>query len=82
MTASVGPRPHHRERKELPEHQWTTCNGCPAFRVFDWHYFYCRHLGDQTKPDEWNAGWKRVPASHENAAASSCGLPEQEEPAR
>jgi hypothetical protein len=50
-----------------------TCAGCPMLRVHDWHYFYCRHLGDQSKPDEWNAGWYRL---HKINAidTTACGL--------
>lgn len=55
-----GPRPDAYHNRELPDHGWVTCHGCPALRVHDFHYFYCRRLGDQSKPDEWNAGWHRL----------------------
>jgi hypothetical protein len=71
--AAIGPLPDAYHLHELPGHNWLTCRGCPAFRVFDWHYFYCRHLGDQSQPDAWNAGWKRIgSATYKDAAP--CGL--------
>jgi hypothetical protein len=30
---------------------YLSCRGCKWLRVQDFHYFYCRDLGDQTKPD-------------------------------
>lgn len=71
---TIGPSPCQHHLRELPGYNWLTCSGCSALRVFDWHYFYCRHLGDQSKPDEWNAGWKRIGnVTHKDAAP--CGLP-------
>jgi hypothetical protein len=32
------------------------CVGCPFLRVHDFHYFYCRALGDQAKPDYSETG--------------------------
>lgn len=76
-----GPRPDAYHRREIPEHVWTTCNGCPAFRVFDFHYFYCRRLGDQSKPDAWNAGWKRLGGMTWNEERQvPCALPEVASP--
>ena len=69
-----GPRTDTYHNRELPERVWTTCAGCPAFRVFDFHYFYCRRLGDQTKPDKWNAGWQRVRATYNDVYPAPCGL--------
>ena len=74
-----GPRCDVPQTRKLPNHQWTTCQGCPSFRVFDWHYFYCRHLGDQTKPDAWNAGWKRVRHTHNEEEPAECGFSVQEQ---
>lgn len=74
-----GPRTCHQHRRDLPHDQsWTTCRGCPALRVHDWHYFFCRRLGDQGKPDEWpGEGWRRLNMTvwkHERPVP--CGLPE------
>lgn len=81
MSGEIGPRPCGYHRHELPGRDWVTCKGCPAFRVFDWHYFYCRHLGDQSQPDAWNAGWRRLSeTTFERAELAPCGLPEQKEP--
>ncbi|WP_394436728.1 hypothetical protein ACGGKE_07790 [Sphingobium naphthae] len=75
----IGPRPDEYHRRELPGDAWVKCQGCPAFRVHDWHYFYCRHLGDQTKPDAWSEGWKRLATPiYKRADLAPCGLPEQE----
>jgi hypothetical protein len=70
-----GPRIDSYHNHEIPEHQWTTCRGCPSLRVFDFHYFFCRRLGDQTRPDEWDAGWSRLHdiAWNEDRPAA-CGL--------
>ena len=38
------------ERGELPE-KYLSCVGCKWLRVHDFHYFYCRDLGDKTQPD-------------------------------
>lgn len=47
-----------------------SCRGCPAQRVHDWHYNYCRRQGDQTKPDAaYTCGWHRV------WWEPDCGLP-------
>lgn len=72
---TLGPRPDEYHRRELPEHNWVTCRGCPALRVHDFHYFYCRHLGDQSKPDAWNAGWKRL-GDTAYPEETPCRLPE------
>lgn len=79
MSNHIGPRPDEYHRRELPGDAWVKCQGCPAFRVHDWHYFYCRHLGDQTKPDAWSEGWKRLATPiYKRADLAPCGLPEQE----
>lgn len=70
----LGPRPDAYHNREIPEHQWTTCDGCPALRVFDFHYFYCRHLVDQSHPDTWNKGWMRIKVTHNEASPAPCGL--------
>lgn len=75
VAAVIGPRVNPYLNKELPEHQWTMCRGCPSFRVFDWHYHYCRHLGDQAKPDQWNEGWLRIDPEHNEVEPPPCGLP-------
>lgn len=56
----AGPRVDTYHNRELPDREWSSCKGCPSLRVFDFHYFYCRLLGDQSKPDAWNAGWMRL----------------------
>lgn len=40
-----------------------SCVGCPMLRVHDFHYFYCRALGDQSKQDYsdiYNGHAKRI----------------------
>ena len=75
---SEGPTPDEYHRRELPGKGWVTCRGCSALRVSDFHYFYCRRLGDQTKPDAWNAGWHRIDKIvWPEAADVPCGLPVQ-----
>jgi hypothetical protein len=59
-TEQEGPRVDEYHRRELPGKFWSTCHGCPALRVFDFHYFYCRYLGNHDHPDAWNAGWYRL----------------------
>ncbi len=71
----IGPRPDERHRRELPGSDWVTCRGCPSLRVVDWHYFYCRHLGDQSQPDEWSAGWSRLWGGRVYKETAPCGLP-------
>jgi hypothetical protein len=47
----------------LIEMERDSCVGCPFLRVHDFHYFYCRALGDQTKPDfseVYNGHAKRI----------------------
>lgn len=78
MGETVGPRPHAKQRFELPEYDWVTCYGCPMLRVFDWHYFYCRELGDKSFPDEWNRGWHRLYRTTWEERAP-CGLVEVNE---
>lgn len=42
---------------------YLSCRGCTWLRVHDGHYFYCRDLGDKTKPDftgPYNGGMKRL----------------------
>lgn len=73
--SEAGPRVDDYHRKELGG-EYVTCRGCPSLRVFDWHYHYCRFLGDQTKPDEWNAGWRRLPdTTFESVGEVPCKLP-------
>lgn len=33
------------------------CHDCRHLRVHDFHYWYCRVLGDQTKPDKGDDPW-------------------------
>jgi len=30
-----------------------TCIGCEHVRVHDWHYFYCRDIGNKSLPEDW-----------------------------
>jgi hypothetical protein len=48
------------ENGELKE-RYLSCANCDFRRVHDWHYFYCRDLGDQSKPDlnPYNGGLRR-----------------------
>lgn len=58
--AEASPQIDYNNNEELGG-DWVTCNGCPSFRVNDWHYFYCRFLGDQTMPDKcYTKGWFRL----------------------
>jgi hypothetical protein len=38
------------ENGELSE-PYLSCHGCKWLRVHDFHYFYCRDLGDKSQPD-------------------------------
>ena len=40
----LGPRVHKRVSEEC-ERQVLTCWGCPALRIHDFHYTYCRDQG-------------------------------------
>lgn len=58
---AFGPLPDEYHRHELPGSDWVTCNGCPQFRVHDFHYFYCRQLDDKNRPDvAYSGGWVRI----------------------
>jgi hypothetical protein len=42
---------------------YLTCHGCKWLRVHDFHYFYCRDLGDKSQPDYssvYTGGMKRL----------------------
>ena len=40
---------------------YMSCRGCSSVRVHDYHYFYCRSLGEQEKPDRaYTGGWYRL----------------------
>jgi hypothetical protein len=54
-----GPRRYDAEWTHGPE---AMCYGCPNLRVHDFHYWYCRALGDQSKPDfdPYNGGQQRI----------------------
>lgn len=79
--SDAGPRIDEYHRKELGG-DWVSCKDCPMLRVFDFHYFYCRHLGDQTKPDKWNDGWFRLWSgiTHKALDEAPCKLPIQTPP--
>lgn len=50
------------EHGELPV-PYLSCAGCKWLRVHDFHYFYCRDLGDKQQPDYtsvYSGGMKRV----------------------
>lgn len=75
LSGEDGPRVDEYHNRELPDHAWASCHGCPSLRVFDFHYFYCRRLGDQAKPDEWNVGWARLSETVWNEEEPApCGL--------
>jgi hypothetical protein len=45
------------------DYQYPSCRGCKWLRVHDWHYFYCRDLGDKSKPDYtsvYSGGMRRI----------------------
>ena len=47
---------------DLPK-PYLTCHGCMWLRVHDFHYFYCRDLGDKAQPDwtsVYSGGMKRL----------------------
>lgn len=81
IVREVGPRPDEYHLRELPGNDWVTCRGCPKFRVHDWHYYYCRHLGDQSQPDRWWEGWARVQGTaYKDPSLVPCHLPVHKEP--
>lgn len=49
------------ENGELDK-SYLTCRGCKWFRVHDWHYYFCRDLGDKTKEDRpySGGGWRQL----------------------
>lgn len=49
------------EDGQLPA-PYLSCRGCKYRRIHDYHYFYCRDLGDQSKADmdPYNGGLARL----------------------
>lgn len=50
------------ERGEL-SYEYLSCRTCNWLRINDGHYFYCRDLGDKSKPDftsVYSGGMKRL----------------------
>lgn len=46
---------------ELPD-PVLICHGCRHLYAHDFHYWYCRALGDQSKPNDgdwWRSGWAK-----------------------
>ena len=45
------------------DYEYSSCYGCKWLRVHDFHYFYCRDLGDKSKPDYtsvYSGGMERI----------------------
>jgi hypothetical protein len=50
-TVTPAEGPHWTDENGELDTPYLSCRGCPWVRVHDFHYMYCRDLGDKSKPD-------------------------------